>query len=57
MGGAGNQTILLVEDYKDSREMLRSLLEDLGYFILEARNGKEALDLVERNTKRVSPRQ
>ena len=50
MGGPGNQTILLVEDYKDSREMLRSLLKHLGYFILEARNGKEAVDLASRET-------
>ena len=48
MGGAGNRTILLVEDYKDSREMIRFLLEDLGYRIMEARNGKEALDLASR---------
>jgi len=48
MGGAGNQTILLVEDYKDSREMIRFLLEDLGYRIMEAGNGKEALDLASR---------
>ena len=45
MGGVGDRTILLVEDYKDSREMIRFLLEDLGYRIMEARNGKEALDL------------
>jgi len=50
MGGSGNQSILIVEDYKDSREMIRLLLEDLGYRILEARNGKEALDLVSRET-------
>ena len=48
MGGAGNRTILLVEDYKDSREMIRFSLEDLGYRIMEARNGKEALDLASR---------
>jgi CheY-like chemotaxis protein len=50
MGGSGNQTILLVEDYKDSREMIRLLLEDLSYRILEAQNGKEALDLASRKT-------
>jgi CheY-like chemotaxis protein len=50
MGGSGNQTILLVEDYKDSREMIRLLLEGLSYRILEARNGKEALDLASTET-------
>ena len=45
MGRSGYQTILLVEDYKDSREMIRLLLEDLSYRVLEARNGMEALDL------------
>ena len=45
MAGPGNQTILLIEDYKDSREMTRFLLEGLGYRIMEARNGKEGLDL------------
>ena len=50
MAGSGNQTILLVEDYKDSREMTRFLLEGVGYRILEARNGKEALDLASTET-------
>jgi CheY-like chemotaxis protein len=50
MGGSGKQTILLVEDYKDSREMLRLLLEGLSYRILEAKNGKEALNLASRET-------
>ena len=50
MAGSGNQTILLVEDYKDSREMTRFLLEGLGYRIVEARNGKEALDLASEET-------
>lgn len=50
MAGSGNQTILLVEDYKDSREMTRFLLEGLGYRIMEARNGKEGLDLASEET-------
>lgn len=45
MSGSNNQTILLVEDYTDSREMLRLLLQDFNYRILEAQNGREALDL------------
>ena len=43
--GSNRQTILLVEDYKDSREMTRFLLESLEYRVLEARHGKEALEL------------
>ncbi|HEX7294939.1 MAG TPA: response regulator [Pyrinomonadaceae bacterium] len=45
MGRSGYQTILVVEDYTDSREMIRLLLEGLSYRVLEARNGMEALDL------------
>jgi CheY-like chemotaxis protein len=45
MVNSGNQSILVVEDSKDSREMIRLLLEGLSYRILEARNAKEALDL------------
>lgn len=49
MARSGNQTILLVEDYKDSREMIRFLLEGgLSYRVLEAQNGEEALDLASR---------
>jgi CheY-like chemotaxis protein len=50
MVGSHNQTILLVEDYKDSREMMRLLLQDFNYQILEAQNGKEALDLALKDT-------
>ena len=50
MGRLGSYTILLVEDYEDSREMTRFLLEGVGYRILEARNGREALDLASSET-------
>ena len=36
-------TILVVEDYADSRHMLKLLLEDLEYRVLTAGSGKEAL--------------
>jgi CheY-like chemotaxis protein len=36
-------TILVVEDYADSRQMLKLLLEDSGYSVLTAATGKEAL--------------
>src|SRR5882672_4186864 len=38
-------TILLVDDYEDSREMLKKLLEMDGYLVLEADNGVEAVRL------------
>jgi signal transduction histidine kinase len=42
------KTILLVDDEKDIREVLRLPLTDLGYEVLEAENGAEALHLFER---------
>jgi DNA-binding response OmpR family regulator len=42
-------TILVVEDYADSRHMLRLLLETLDYGVLTAANGKEALALAANN--------
>jgi two-component system, cell cycle response regulator DivK len=45
MSGSSLQTILLVEDYKDSREMIRFLLESLSYRVLAAGNGQDALNL------------
>jgi DNA-binding response OmpR family regulator len=37
--------ILVIDDYRDSREMLKLLLESLNYRVLEAANGHEALAL------------
>ena len=37
--------ILLAEDLDDTREMMRALLEMKGHSVLEARNGREAVDL------------
>jgi signal transduction histidine kinase len=42
------KTILLVDDEKDIREVLRLPLIDLGYEVLEAENGADALRLFER---------
>lgn len=36
--------ILIVEDYEDSREMLRYLLESYGYLVIEATDGIDAVD-------------
>jgi PAS domain S-box-containing protein len=41
----GNETILIAEDHEGVREMARATLESLGYRILVARDGKEALEV------------
>lgn len=41
--------ILIVEDYADTRQMLKLLLEDLDYAVLTAENGKEALSIALNN--------
>jgi CheY-like chemotaxis protein len=38
-------TILLVEDYQETREMLRTWLERRGYRLVEAGDGQEAVEL------------
>jgi CheY-like chemotaxis protein len=40
----GNQKILLVEDYDDTRAMTRIFIEMLGYDVIEARDGQEAIE-------------
>jgi two-component system cell cycle response regulator DivK len=42
------QTIMVVEDYDDTRMLLKAGLESLGYSVLEASNGQEAVDIAER---------
>ena len=43
-----SKTILIVEDYKDTRVMIKVLLEDLCYNVLEAEDGWEAVESVKR---------
>jgi CheY-like chemotaxis protein len=38
--------ILVVDDDADSRETLREVLEELGHRVVEAANGREALDFL-----------
>ncbi|MFN2492924.1 MAG: response regulator [Pyrinomonadaceae bacterium] len=40
-----NVSVLLVEDTEDNRQMMKRLLEMSGYRVLEATNGKEAVEL------------
>ncbi len=42
----GKETIVVVEDNEDVREFMKESLNLLGYKIYEAKNGKEALDLI-----------
>lgn len=44
------ETILLVEDESALRTLVRGILESAGYTILEARDGREALDLSQQYT-------
>jgi len=46
--GTRRETILLVEDAKRVREVVREILEMNGYEVLEARHGAEALKISER---------
>jgi two-component system cell cycle response regulator DivK len=39
------QTIMIVEDYDDTRLLLRHALEAKGYRVLEAINGQEAVEI------------
>jgi len=45
----GSETILVVEDEEDLRELLTSVLHDFGYGILVARDGMEALERYRRH--------
>jgi CheY-like chemotaxis protein len=42
------RTIMVVEDYDDTRTLLKVGLEGLGYSVLEASNGQEAVDIAGR---------
>ena len=46
--GAACPTILVVDDYEDTRVMIRSALEARGYRVLEAANGEEAVEAARR---------
>jgi CheY-like chemotaxis protein len=43
--GSQIATILVAEDHLDSRDALRALLEAFGYQVLEAVNGRQAIDI------------
>lgn len=44
-----NETILVIEDNQDVRQMVLHQLQDLGYKTIEATNGPEAMKMIEDN--------
>lgn len=46
--GAGVKTVMLAEDAEDVRHMMRTFLEGEGYRVVEAANGRQAVELAER---------
>jgi len=53
-GQRGTEAILLVEDEDMVSELTKTILERSGYTVLTATNGKEALDLYEKERNRVA---
>jgi CheY-like chemotaxis protein len=49
----GTETILLVEDSDAVRQLARQILRQLGYAVLTARDGREALELVKTDSSRI----
>jgi CheY-like chemotaxis protein len=45
----GTETILLAEDEESVRRLTERVLEDLGYKVLVARNGEEAIEIFKQN--------
>jgi CheY-like chemotaxis protein len=43
--GPATATILVAEDHLDSRDAMRAILEAFGYRVIEAVNGRQAVDL------------
>ena len=44
----GGPVVMLVEDFRDTREMMRRMLETQGCRVVEAANGQEAIELSQR---------
>ncbi len=50
MDRGGSETILVVDDRPELAELARSILEDAGYTVVTAHNGRSALEVLERET-------
>jgi PAS domain S-box-containing protein len=46
---AGNESILLVEDDNDVRELVSLALKNFGYYVIEAESGLKAIDYINKN--------
>lgn len=51
---SGNERVLLVEDEDSVRKIVRMALENYGYTVLEASNGKEALSLFRKHSYKIN---
>jgi len=49
----GKETVLLVDDEEDVVKVTEKILRRIGYRVLVARNGKEAIEIYERNKARI----
>lgn len=45
----GSETVLLVEDEPSIRQLMRRMLQGLGYKMIDAQNGPEAVTVAERH--------
>ena len=45
--GTGGRVVLLVDDYADTREVMRHVIEMCGCRVVEATNGQEAIELAQ----------
>lgn len=50
----GNETILLVEDEKSVRGLIRQILQTYGYTVIEAENGIEALKICQESKPKIN---
>ncbi|NOG43796.1 MAG: PAS domain S-box protein [Calditrichaeota bacterium] len=50
----GEETLLVVEDEEQVRELVIEMLETYGYEVLEANNGKKAIDVYNKNREQIS---
>lgn len=48
-----NQTVMIVEDTDDIREFVRIQLSTLGYRVVEAANGHEAIELIQQEVPKL----
>jgi PAS domain S-box-containing protein len=50
----GSETVLVVEDDRDVRNMITTILSKQGYVALEAANGDDAINILEKHKKQVA---